>query len=71
MIDQATIVELEPGDALFFHCRLFHAAGMNRTKDVKLSAVFTYHLEDNHPIPGTRSDQYASIRLPRSDAEFD
>ena len=30
LIDTATLVELEAGDALFFHCRLFHAAGKNR-----------------------------------------
>ena len=46
---------LEPGDAVFFHCRTFHAAGTNRTDAVKLSLVFTYHAADNHPLPGTRS----------------
>ena len=46
---------LEPGDAVFFHCRTFHAAGTNRTDEVKLSLVFTYHAADNHPLPGTRS----------------
>ena len=60
-IDTAALVELEAGDVLFFHCRLFHAAGKNRTEDVKLSAVFTYHAGGNRPIPGTRSDRYPSI----------
>ena len=46
---------LEPGDAVFFHCRTFHAAGRNRTDEVKLSLVFTYYAADNHPVPGTRS----------------
>ena len=63
LIDQAQVVELDPGDVLFFHCRLFHAAGMNRTDNVKYSAVFTYHANDNAPIPGTRSAQYPSIPL--------
>ena len=61
LIDTATLVELEAGDALFFHCRLFHAAGKNRSEEVKLSAVFTYHAADNRPIPGTRSDRYPSV----------
>ena len=61
LIGTAALVGLEAGDALFFHCRLFHAAGKNRTGDVKLSAVFTYHAGDNRPIPGTRSDRYPSI----------
>jgi len=48
-------VELDPGDALFFHCRLFHAAGNNRSARTKFSAVFTYHAVDNPPLPGSRS----------------
>jgi phytanoyl-CoA hydroxylase len=57
LIAGARAVTLEAGDALFFHCRLFHAAGMNLTQAVKLSPVFTYHLSDNQPIPETRSAQ--------------
>jgi hypothetical protein len=30
---------------------------------VKRSVVFTYHRQDNHPIPGTRSDAYPSLPL--------
>jgi len=63
LIEQARSVELDAGDVLFFHCRLFHAAGMNLIDDIKLSAVFTYHTGDNHPIPGTRSAQLPSIPL--------
>lgn len=61
LIEQNTAVTLAPGDVLFFHCRLFHAAGMNRSDRVKLSPVFTYHSADNQPIPGTRSARYPSI----------
>lgn len=64
LVDRAVIVELEPGDVLFFQCRLFHAAGTNRTAEVKLSLVSTYHADDNHPIPGTRSAQYPAVALP-------
>lgn len=63
LLDSAITIELEPGDVLFFHCRLFHAAGMNRAEAVKLSLVHTYHFDDNTPIPGTRSAQYPSIPL--------
>lgn len=64
LIDRAVRLELDPGDALLFHCRLFHAAGRNGTLQTKLSVVFTYHASDNRPIPGTRSAQYPSIPLP-------
>ena len=63
LIRQAVSVELEIGDVLFFHCRLFHAAGKNQSDEIKLSSVFSYHTGSNHPIPGTRSDQYPSVCL--------
>lgn len=64
LIREAIAVELEPGDVLFFHCRVFHAAGMNLTDEIKHSAVFTYHTADNAPIPETRSALLPGIRLP-------
>lgn len=63
LIDSAVLVELRAGDVVLFDAQTFHAAGMNRTDDVKLSAVFTYHREDNRPIPGTRSANYPSLRV--------
>ncbi len=55
--------ELDPGDALFFHCRLFHAASHNRSTHTKFSAVFTYRALDNRPLPGTRSASLPDILL--------
>lgn len=63
LLERQEQIELVAGDVLFFHCRLFHAAGRNLSRRVKLSAVFTYHAVDNHPIPGTRSDRYPAIPL--------
>ena len=63
LIRRAATVELGPGDVLFFHCRVFHAAGMNLTDEIKHSAVFTYHSADNRPIPETRSALLPSIPL--------
>ena len=63
LIRQSRDVVLEPGDVLFFHCRAIHAAGKNRTGEVKLSCVFTYHDANNRPIPGTRSDRYPGLPL--------
>jgi phytanoyl-CoA hydroxylase len=56
--------ELRAGDVLFFHCRLFHAAGHNQTADTKLSVVHTYRAADNHPLPGTRSAALPELPLP-------
>lgn len=64
LISQAEVVELERGDVLFFHSRLFHAAGRNLTDQTKFSLVFTYHDAQNKPIEGTRSARFPSIALP-------
>ena len=56
-------VELDPGDVLFFHCRLFHAAGRNTTEQTKFSVVFTYHAADNRPVAGTRSASLPDVPL--------
>ena len=66
LIESAQVVELSAGDAMFFHSRLFHAAGRNDSAAVKMSLVFTYHAADNCPIPGTRSAFYPSVQLPPS-----
>ncbi|MGH8600829.1 MAG: phytanoyl-CoA dioxygenase family protein, partial [Burkholderiales bacterium] len=55
--------ELDAGDALFFHCRLFHAAGRNQTADTKFSLVFTYHAADNPPLAGTRSASAPGVAI--------
>lgn len=61
LIHSAQDIELNPGDVLLFHCRLFHAAGKNRSAKPKLSPVFTYHAGSNQPIPGTRSAALPSL----------
>jgi phytanoyl-CoA hydroxylase len=63
LIDQAIDVELEAGDLLLFHSRLFHAAGRNESDRVKMSLVFSYHSADNAPIMDTRSARYPGITL--------
>lgn len=65
LIDSAVTVSLRPGDVVLFDAQTFHAAGMNCSQHVKLSAVFTYHRADNHPIPGTRSASYPSLPMDR------
>lgn len=56
-------VDLDAGDVLFFHSRLFHAAENNRSTHTKFSAVFTYRALDNQPLPGSRSASVPDIIL--------
>ena len=61
LIVGAERVGLSRGDVLFFHSRLFHAAGRNLTRHTKYSVVFTYHEQDNHAIAGTRSARHPPL----------
>ncbi len=63
LLESAVSIELNAGDAVFFHCRTFHAAGRNTTGKIKFSVVSTYHDCSNHPIPGTRSAALPGIPL--------
>lgn len=60
---QGKQVELDKGDVVFFHSRLFHAAGRNNTDQVKTSVVFAYRGISNQPIPGSRSAAAGEIFL--------
>ena len=64
LIESRVLVELAPGDTLFFHARTFHAAGRNTTRDPKYSLVFTFRPADNRPRPGTRSASMPEVLLP-------
>ena len=63
LIEQAVVLNLNPGDLVLFHCRTFHAAAQNSTESTKFSAVFTYHEKNNLAIAGSRSALYPSIAL--------
>ncbi|MEX2287730.1 MAG: phytanoyl-CoA dioxygenase family protein [Planctomycetaceae bacterium] len=61
LIEGSVYAELEPGDALFFHCRTLHAADRNSTGEPKFSVVFTFRPFDNPPQPGTRSSSMPEL----------
>ena len=60
-IERAVQVDLEPGDVLFFHAAVLHAAGRNITARRKRAVVFSYRPADNSPLPGTRSASAADL----------
>lgn len=63
LIATATPVELQPGDALFFHARCFHAATRNYSSETKKSVVFTFRSLENSPLPNTRSAALPELLL--------
>lgn len=62
-IARAVCPELQAGDVVFFHCRTLHAAQGNRSDQVKLSVVHTYHPASCHPVAGTRSASQPGVPL--------
>lgn len=60
---QGITPELQPGDVVFFHSGLFHAAGRNTSEGVKTSVVFAYHGQSNAPRKGSRSAAPGSVLL--------
>mgnify|MGYP003563268624 CR=1 FL=1 len=42
--------ELDPGDALFFHCNLLHASGANESDQPRWSIISAYNRLSNRPI---------------------
>lgn len=64
LIAREVAVQLEPGDVLFFHAHIFHAAGQNLTDAIKYSLVYTYRPRSNRPLPNTLSSSQPDIELP-------
>jgi len=42
-------VELQPGDALFFHCNLLHRSDQNRSEIPRYAFLVAYNRVDNNP----------------------
>lgn len=63
IIQTRVTAQLNPGDALFFHCLTLHSAGNNRTNATKHSLVFSYRAADNLPLADTRSSSLPEIAL--------
>lgn len=58
---------LEQGDVVFFHSRLFHAAGRNTGHATRTSVVFAYHGTSNTPVAGSKSAAPGDIFLGPAD----
>ncbi|WP_444996026.1 phytanoyl-CoA dioxygenase family protein [Aliikangiella sp. IMCC44359] len=63
LIQQSHSISLNPGDLLFFHCKLLHSASRNHSERTKYSLVFTYRSGNNAAILGSRSAGQNDIAL--------
>lgn len=60
---QGVALDLQKGDVVFFHSRLFHAAGRNNSSDIKTSVAFAYHGTSNQPVEGSKSAAAGEVFL--------
>lgn len=61
--------ELEPGDALFFHCMTLHASGPNLSATPRTVVHLSYNAVSNQPIPrpGQAHHRYRPLALVADD----
>ncbi|KAK3757506.1 hypothetical protein RRG08_050389 [Elysia crispata] len=60
-------VELEPGDALFFHCNLLHASSPNESSHRRWAFLCAYNRASNNPVFKHHHPQYTPlVKVPDS-----
>ena len=53
--------ELEPGDALFFHCNLLHSSGPNTSDTRRWALLFCYNRATNDPFKSSHNPSYRKL----------
>lgn len=54
-------VELNPGDALFFHCNLLHSSGDNISENIRRAMVIAYNRASNDAGPHEKHPGYTKL----------
>jgi ectoine hydroxylase len=54
-------VEMEPGDALFFHANLLHRSDQNRSEHPRWSLICCYNAKRNDPYRESRHPRYTPL----------
>lgn len=55
-------VEMDPGDALFFHCNLLHRSDQNRSEHPRWSMICCYNAARNDPYKESHHPRYTPLR---------
>ncbi len=56
-------VEMDPGDALFFHCNLLHASGQNTSDQTRNVLLCCYNRADNAPYMDLATTSHTPIEI--------
>jgi ectoine hydroxylase-related dioxygenase (phytanoyl-CoA dioxygenase family) len=54
-------VEMNPGDALFFHCNTLHRSDQNRSGEPRWAFICCYNTRHNNPYKESRHPRYAFL----------
>ncbi len=55
--------ELEPGDAVFFHCNLLHRSDQNKSDDPRWAFICCYNAARNDPYKDSRHPRYTPLEI--------
>jgi len=55
-------VEMEPGDALFFHCNLLHRSDQNRSEKPRWAMICCYNAARNDPYKDSHHPRYTPLQ---------
>jgi len=53
--------EMDPGDALFFHCNILHSSAANLSENSRWSMICCYNKADNHPYRESHHPGYTPL----------
>ncbi|MFQ5731999.1 MAG: phytanoyl-CoA dioxygenase family protein [Planctomycetaceae bacterium] len=56
-------VELDPGDAVFFHCNLLHRSDQNRSEHPRWAFICCYNAARNDPYKESRHPRYSPLEV--------
>jgi hypothetical protein len=56
-------VEMQPGDALFFHCNLLHRSDQNRSDRPRWSMICCYNAARNNPYKESHHPRYTPLKV--------
>jgi Phytanoyl-CoA dioxygenase (PhyH) len=56
-------VEMEPGDALFFHSNLLHRSDQNRSEHPRWSMICCYNAARNDPYKEAHHPRYTPLKV--------
>lgn len=56
-------IEMNPGDALFFHCNLLHRSDRNRSDEPRLSCIACYNTRRNDPIREHHHPRFTPLEI--------